>query len=102
MQDSLPVCRWYLEDGHAPNVIRVTEGVLKADVANVLDPRHIRTIGVPGVAQWASALPVLEALAPRRVWIAYDLDWQTNQHVARALEAAIDGIGAYYRVEVEL
>jgi hypothetical protein len=76
-------------DGHAADIVRVTEGALKADVASVLDPDRVRTVGVPGATVWRVALPVLDALRPLTVRIALDADWPDNPHVARALAAVI-------------
>jgi hypothetical protein len=66
-------------------VIRVTEGELKADVATVLT--GVLTIAIPGVSAWRAAIPVLEHLQPRTIWLAFDADWRTNPMVARALAA---------------
>lgn len=51
-------------------IIRVTEGELKADVCMSLDATP--TIGVPGVTQWKSAMPILKELHAKTVVIAYD------------------------------
>jgi hypothetical protein len=60
----------------------VTEGPLKADVVTALDGRLC--IAVPGVGAWARALPVLEALRPRSVLVAFDADLLTNPTVKLA------------------
>jgi len=88
-------------DGHAVEVIRITEGALKSDIATVLDPDRVRTIGVPGATVWRVAMPVVEALRPRTVRIALDADWRCNPHVARALAAMIEALSDSYHVEVE-
>jgi hypothetical protein len=72
--------------GLSLEVIRVTEGELKADVATVLT--GILTLSIPGVSAWRAAIPVLEHLQPRTIWLAFDADWRTNPVVARALAAA--------------
>jgi hypothetical protein len=64
-------------------IIRLTEGVLKADVATALS--GVLTIGLPGVGPWKLALPVLEHLKPDSVLLAWDSDWRSNSHVARSL-----------------
>jgi len=51
-------------------VVRVTEGELKADVCVALGDTP--TIGVPGVTQWRSALPLLKHLSARTVIVAFD------------------------------
>jgi hypothetical protein len=68
------------------DVIRVTEGELKADIATALT--GVLTIAVPGVAAWRAALPVLQHLQPLTIWLAFDADWRANLHVTRALAAA--------------
>jgi hypothetical protein len=50
--------------------VRVTEGELKAEVCIVLDGTP--TIGVPGVTQWRSAIPVVKSLGAKTVILAYD------------------------------
>lgn len=62
--------------------IRITEGVLKADVATALS--GILTVGAAGVAAWRTVLPVIEHLKPERVSVAFDADAAQNEHVARA------------------
>jgi hypothetical protein len=64
--------------------LRVTEGTLKADVAFALD--GVPTIGIPGVAHWRAALPVLEQLAPVTIVLAFDSDAQSNKSVANDLK----------------
>jgi len=65
------------------DVVRVTEGPLKADVAFVLD--QVQTIAVPGVTTWPAALPVLHALGAKVVRLAFDADILTKKSVASAL-----------------
>lgn len=88
--------------GRQSVILRLTEGPLKADVATALDPERIPTIAVPGVGIWRAALPVLSALAPDRVRLAFDADAWTKPHVARALVAAATGIeAAGFNLEIE-
>jgi len=70
--------------------LRLTEGELKADVATVLS--GVLTIAVPGVTLWRQVLPLLEALRPTRVLLAFDADWRQNPHVARALAQATQAL----------
>jgi hypothetical protein len=72
--------------GLSLEVIRVTEGELKADVATVLT--RILTLSIPGVSAWRAAIPVLQQWQPRTIRLAFDADWRTNPLVARALAAA--------------
>lgn len=76
------------------DVVRVTEGELKADVATVLSGTW--TISVPGVGSWAQAVPVIQEIRPKQVLIAFDADRQTNQHVdraARSLHRSLRALG---------
>ncbi len=65
------------------NVVRITEGELKADITTELS--GITTISIPGVGLWERALPVLKAIAAKRVLIALDADHKENSAVAKAL-----------------
>ena len=67
-------------------LIRVTEGELKADVATALS--DIFTISVPGVGAWRTALPILRTLKPKEVRLAFDSDCIRNPNVARAIQSA--------------
>jgi hypothetical protein len=89
-----------LYEGARGNTVRLTEGELKADVATALS--GLLTLSIPGVAMWGKALPVLEELRPQQVALAFDVDWRSNPHVARALgQAAFALIKAGYTVQVE-
>jgi hypothetical protein len=72
--------------------VRVTEGVLKADVATRLS--GILTIGLPGVGSWRKAARVLQELGAKVVRVAFDADRCTNHvvgeshlHLVRHLQA---------------
>jgi hypothetical protein len=81
-------------------VVRITEGELKADVATVLS--DTLTLSVPGVATWRPVLPILEALHPCQVLLAFDADWRTNGHVGQALgQVTAALLQAGYQVETE-
>jgi DNA primase len=81
----------------APNARRdeviITEGPLKADVVTALDGRLC--IAVPGVSAWARALPVVEALRPRSVLVAFDTDVMTNPAVKLAHDALCSALAAH-------
>lgn len=82
-------------------VVRVTEGQLKADVATALT--GILTIGLPGVSAWRTALPVLSELGARRVLLAFDVDARRNKQVARSLSRIASELAAAgYEVAVEI
>jgi Domain of unknown function (DUF3854) len=72
-----------LMTSEATSVIRLTEGVLKADIATTLSGLH--TIGLPGVSMWASALPFLGTLPRPVIRLAFDMDASRNLQVAMAL-----------------
>jgi len=89
-----------LHEGTRGNTVRLTEGELKADVTTALS--GLLTLSTPGVAVWRKALPVLEALQPQRVLLAFDADWRSNPRVAHALgHAAFALAKAGYEVQIE-
>jgi len=61
-----------LRSASAADTAWISEGVKKADVA--ADALGAVVIGLAGVGTWAQALPAVQALAPRRVVIAFDQD----------------------------
>jgi hypothetical protein len=71
--------------------IRLTEGPLKADIATALT--GILTIGVGGVGQWKSAIPIIAEYKPKRLLIAFDADCASNPAVAQAVIGAYREIG---------
>jgi hypothetical protein len=81
-------------------VVRVTEGVLKSDVAHALS--QVPTIGLPGVGTWRPALEVLRQLGTRTVRLAMDADSTDKPGVARPLTAFADALRAEgFTVEFE-
>jgi hypothetical protein len=81
-------------------VIRITEGQLKSDVATALS--GVLTIGLPGCSQWRLALPVLQQLSPKAVYLAWDADARVNSVVAKSLDNAARGLReAGFRVRIE-
>jgi DNA primase len=74
------------------DVVRLTEGELKADVSTVL--AGTLTISVPGVTNYPLALAVLEALQVRRALLAFDADARYKPTVARALAGAMAALQA--------
>ena len=77
-------------EGRARDVVRLTEGELKADVATALD--QCLTISIAGVGTWRQALPVLKALGARTCRLAFDADVRSNVHVASALKNAAEQV----------
>lgn len=79
-----------LWDGPVGDIVRVTEGELKADVATILS--GVLTIAIPGVSCWQQAIPILKDLGIKKVLVAFDADWRINQHVKQALHRAIEAL----------
>jgi hypothetical protein len=87
-------------NGGDTNAVRVTEGLLKSDIATALS--GVLTLGLPGCSQWRLALPVLEQMQPGLILLAWDADWRTNPHVAAALgDCAWELNGLGHRVKME-
>lgn len=66
--------------------IRITEGVLKSDIATSLS--GIFTLGLQGLS-WKNSLPILLSINPQKIIIAFDADSSKNIHVAVSLEKFI-------------
>ena len=75
---------------HDSDVVRLTEGELKADVATALS--GILTISIPGVSTWRPVLPVINELGAKTVRLAFDADSRTNKHVAKALKKTAEAL----------
>jgi len=84
------------------DVIRLTEGELKADVAFVLS--GLTTLGIPGVASWRKALPLLKEMNPKTVLVSYDsLDVRRKIPVFEQVEALfLELFNLGYRAELEI
>ena len=81
-------------------IVRVTEGVLKSDITHALS--GVPTIGLPGVASWLPALPMLRELGARTVRLALDMDAADKPTVARPLVALAEALAAEgFAVELE-
>jgi hypothetical protein len=79
---------------------RLTEGELKADVAQALTGTP--TLSVPGVTNWRTALAALEALGVKTVRLAFDADCWDKPAVAQALSACAEALaGAGLALELE-
>jgi hypothetical protein len=75
----------------------VTEGALKADIASLKLKRIV--LAVAGVGNWAGVIPIVKALRPERVIVAYDMDRNTNKTV-RCYEVEL--IRALLRLKVKV
>jgi len=74
--------------------IWVTEGPLKADIAALRLGRGV--LGVTGVGNWRSAIPVVRKLEPKRAIVAFDMDKVSDHAVkahSEALMACLIGLG---------
>ena len=71
-------------------LLRITEGELKADVATELG--GVPCVSVPGVGSWRLALEAARALRAQRVQVAFDSDWRTKPPVARAAQALVEAL----------
>jgi P4 family phage/plasmid primase-like protien len=81
--------------------VRVTEGVLKADLATHFS--GILTVGLPGVGDWRRAGNALKALGAETVLVAYDADAKDNRMVAHALSALVKDLHkSGFKVKLEL
>ena len=69
------------------DVIRITEGELKADIATILT--GTLCISIPGVSTWRPALAVLKAVGAKIVRVAFDSDAWKNRNVSRALKNTV-------------
>lgn len=65
------------------DLIRITEGPLKADIVWALS--GVPTIGIAGVTNWRAALPLLAQLKPKAIRLAFDADLQEKASVANSL-----------------
>jgi P4 family phage/plasmid primase-like protien len=81
-------------------VWRLTEGVLKADVATALS--GIPAIGAPGSGNWRRCLQILKAVGCEIVRLAFDADAWSNPHVGRAQAECYGTLKAEgFAVEIE-
>lgn len=81
--------------------VRLTEGVLKADVSTAKS--GMLTIGLPGVGSWRRAAAVLAELGAKIVHVAFDADWRTNANVGDALRHVVEHLVSHgFQVVLEL
>jgi hypothetical protein len=84
----------------ATELVRLTEGELKADVVQART--GLPTLSVPGVGSWKPALAVLQELGCKTVRLAFDADAWDKPTVARALAACADALSkAGFAIELE-
>lgn len=83
------------------DVVRMTEGELKADVSTVLS--RIFTLSIPGVGAWRKGVEALKGLGAKTVKLAFDMDARHNITVARALKNTMKAlIEEGFNVELEI
>ena len=81
-------------------VVRITEGELKADVSTALS--SILTISIPGVSSWQIGITAIKALSPKIVRVAFDIDIWRNYEVANSLKNLVAGLRTFgFCVEIE-
>ncbi len=73
-----------------PEVIRITEGEFKANIAT--QRTKVLTLSVPGVECWTSAIPITEHYKPQKLLIAFDTDAATKKDVCRSLGKLWDAL----------
>lgn len=70
-----------------PEVINLTEGVLKADIATALSGKLFMGLaGVNNVSQLKDTLKILKKRGAKRVNIALDMDYREKPEVAKAMK----------------
>jgi hypothetical protein len=90
-----------LSDYSNIEILRLTEGELKADVAYY--HTKVPTISLPGVTSWRLAIPFLQKTRPKLIKVAFDSDFQEKRVVASSLIGLCDYLkrtGFNYEVEI--
>lgn len=73
-----------------PTTVNLTEGALKADVASVLSGQpFIAILGVNNVRDLPQELNYLKAHGCKKINICFDMDYEKNKYVAKALDEII-------------
>lgn len=88
-----------LYQGTNHEVVRITEGELKADSATIHS--GIRTVSIPGVGAWNLVAPVLKELKPQKVFIALDADLFTNRNVAGPFISLVNALQKDWEIVIE-
>lgn len=84
--------RNFWQDGKfvVPETVNLTEGALKADVASVLSGQpFIAILGVNNVRDLPQELQFLKAHGCKKINICFDMDYEKNKYVAKALSEII-------------
>jgi hypothetical protein len=81
-------------------LVRVTEGELKADAAVAIS--GLATVSIPGVTTWNLCFPILKQIGAKVVRLAFDMDAWDKPTVAKALSRCADAIVQEgYELELE-
>lgn len=68
--------------------IWITEGPIKADIANI--KLGFPVLAVAGVGNWRGIIPIIADFNPKKVVVAFDMDKNSNPQVRLHLDALID------------
>ncbi len=80
--------------------VRLTEGILKSDVATALS--GLKTIGMPGITNFKTSMPILKALDVKTVVFAPDADFRSNPNVRKSVKDCVsDLIADGFAIEFE-
>lgn len=92
----------YIDDYKTPEVVCLTEGALKADVAHSLSGwAFIALMGVSSQAQLIGELEFLKKHGTKKIMICFDADYREKPSVADALKKAkekIESVGLKYEM----
>ena len=84
--------RNFWQDGKlaVPETVNLTEGALKADVASVLSSQpFIAILGVNNTRDLPQELQFLKAHGCKKINVCFDMDYEKNKYVAKALSEII-------------
>jgi uncharacterized protein DUF5906 len=83
-------CHFPLDRPEKLDVLRITEGEIKADLTTLLSPQY--TMAIPGVALWKMAIDAIKELQPAKVLLAWDSDKEEARNVEGITDRAYGGI----------
>lgn len=79
-------------DEHAPKIVRIVEGIIKADISTLRT--GILTIGIPNGGRWLQGVARAEALGAEAALLAPDADTRTNQGICATLVHTANDLAA--------
>ena len=71
---------------HSTEIIRITEGEIKADIATHLS--GVYTVSCPGVSSWRKTADLVLSLNPERILVCFDSDKDSAKHIYSGKELA--------------